>query len=151
MKPMFVVLLIVVVLVIAGGVSQAMKKKPPVEAPARAASDCVLPEDLHPSMIPSMAGSRSEEVRAELASMVGCMVPESGWSGQITSVSGQSVKFESGTGLGAFTIVLLMKEPHELQPGTTVRYRGRRDGATAKIVMGNVLNRVDLSEGELVQ
>ncbi len=151
MKPIGIVIAIGLVVVVAGGIAQGMKMKasPTPSSPAPV-SDCEIPELISAPELIGMVSSRKEELRSEFQTLVGCMVSSSGWTGQVTSVEGQTVTFEYGSGLSAYSVVVLMKAPHTLAPGASVRYRGRLDGASARIVMGNVMNRVDLSQGELV-
>lgn len=147
MKPLVVIGVIVVGLVIVGGVAKSMK---PVPVSAAAKPDCELPADLHPTELFGLVNSKKEELRSLYATMIGCRTPESGWEGQLTEVSGNTLRFQAGSGLTEYAIIVAMRETPTVQAGSTVKYRGRFDGATAKVVMGNVMNRIELSDGEIV-
>ena len=126
---------VVVALIIAGSIAQTMKmSRVAAPAAARPASDCELPEEINAAVLVAMSGSSKEDVRSDLQTMIGCMVPKSGWTGQITNVDGNSIRFEYGTGISAYTVVVLMKDVQGLAPGTSLRCRGRLDGASAKVV-----------------
>jgi len=150
MKPVIVLGVLVVGLIIAGGIAKAFRPAPPGSL-AVPKSNCELPEDLHPTHLFALVSSKKDEYQSAYTSMIGCMVPASGWEGQVTSVSGNTLHFEVGTGIGSYSIHVLMREPPAVQPGSVVRYRGRLDGATAKIVRGNTMNRIELSDGEFVR
>jgi hypothetical protein len=149
MKPLIVIGVIVVGLVIAGGVAKSMKPLPPGVA-ASAKPNCELPVDMHPTALFTLVNSKKQEYQSMYSSMIGCMVPASGWEGQVTEVSGNTLRFQVGTGLAEYTITVAMRETPTVQAGSSVKYRGRFDGASAKVVMGNVMNRIELSDGEIV-
>lgn len=149
MKFWIALVVIVAGLVIAGGVSKALRPLPPGAA-ASAMPDCLLPEDMHPTALFALVNSKKEEYQSMYSSMLGCMVPAAGWEGQVTAVDGNKLRFEVGSGIGAYTIDIIMRETPSIQPGSTVKYRGRLVGATSKVVMGNVLSRIELSDGEIV-
>lgn len=148
MKPLVVIGVIVVGLVIAGGVAKSMK---PVPVSAAAKPDCELPADMHPTELFGLVNSKKEELRSLYATMIGCRTPESGWEGQVTEVSGDTLRFQVGSGLGEYTVVVAMRETPTAQAGASEKYRGRLESASAKVVMGNVMNRIELSDGEIVK
>lgn len=148
MKPLLVILGIVVACAIAGGIVKSMKAPAPG---SNSASDCELPGDIHPSELLGMATSRKEEIRTAYSSMVGCRVPQGGWEGQLTETDGKILRFEYGSGISSYSIRVVMRDATEVRPGSTMRFRGRLDAVTSTIVMANVINRIDLSDGEIVE